>query len=71
MKYKVGTLLSLGLNRVVFGVDGKCHSCKGDDIFIITDVDELRKEYTVFCTRDFYSEFLDDTFEKTFRIIDV
>ena len=71
MKYKVGTLLTLGLNRHIFDIDGKTHSCKGDDIFIITDVNELEMEYTVLCTRGFYSQFLDDTFEKTFRVINV
>ena len=71
MKYKIGTLLSLGLNRIIFDTDGKCYSCKCDDIFIVTDANESGMEYTVLSVRGFYSQFVCDTFEDIFRAIDV
>ena len=71
MKYKVGTLFSLGLNRMIFDTDGKCYSCKCDDIFIVTDANEPRMEYTVLSVRGFYSQFACDTFEDTFIEINI
>lgn len=71
MKYKVGTLLSLDMNRHIFDTNGKVHSCKSGDLFLITDKVKEDTEYVIVSVKGFYCNFLYNIAENTFRVIDV
>jgi hypothetical protein len=71
MKYKVGTLLSLDFNRQMFDTNGKVHSCKSGDLFLIIDKDDYDTGYTIVSVNGFYCNYLRNVVETTFQVIDV
>jgi hypothetical protein len=72
MKYKRGTLLSLSLNRIIFDMGGKAHSCKSGDLFLVLDKNVVNPTIIdIVSVQGFYFAFEQNDLQRTFTEIDV